>query len=65
MKKGVEGAAGTLNKFLDSELARLNLPPERLALVGIQPGHDDVAACGPVARGEASRHRWLFRDAGG
>lgn len=38
MKKGVEGAAGTLNEFLDSELARLNLPPERLALVGFSQG---------------------------
>src|SRR5438105_461253 len=29
--KGVEAAADQLNAFLDSELARLELPPERLA----------------------------------
>jgi len=38
MLKGVEGAADTLNAFLDSELARLDLPPERLALVGFSQG---------------------------
>ena len=38
MLKGVEGAADTLNAFLDSELARLELPPERLALVGFSQG---------------------------
>jgi phospholipase/carboxylesterase len=38
MQKGVEGAAGALNTFLDSELARLELPPERLALVGFSQG---------------------------
>jgi phospholipase/carboxylesterase len=37
-QKGVEGAAGGLNAFLDGELARLSLPPERLALVGFSQG---------------------------
>ncbi len=36
--RGVEAAAGTLDAFLDAELARLNLPPERLALVGFSQG---------------------------
>ncbi len=30
---------------------------------GLQPGHDDVAACGPQPRGEAGRDRRLFRHA--
>lgn len=38
MQRGVEQAAGLLNSFLDAELARLNLPPERLALVGFSQG---------------------------
>ena len=38
MQRGVEAAAGALNSFLDAELARLELPPERLALVGFSQG---------------------------
>lgn len=38
MQKGVESAAGALNAFLDAELARLELTPERLALVGFSQG---------------------------
>ena len=38
MKKGVEVAAPVLDEYLDAELARLNLPPERLALVGFSQG---------------------------
>ena len=38
MKKGVEIAAPVLDEYLDAELARLNLPPERLALVGFSQG---------------------------
>jgi phospholipase/carboxylesterase len=38
MKKGVEGAGPVLDDYLDSELARLGLPPERLALVGFSQG---------------------------
>ncbi|HEY5347827.1 MAG TPA: phospholipase [Rhizomicrobium sp.] len=38
MQKGVEAAEGTLNEFLDQELARLGLPPENLALVGFSQG---------------------------
>jgi phospholipase/carboxylesterase len=38
MRAGVESAAATLDAFLDSELQRLNLPPERLALVGFSQG---------------------------
>ncbi len=38
MRKGVESAAPTFDAFLDSELQRLNLPPERLALVGFSQG---------------------------
>lgn len=37
-RKGVESAAELLNAFLDAELARLELPPERLALVGFSQG---------------------------
>ena len=38
MQKGVESAADSLNAFLDGELARLELPPARLALVGFSQG---------------------------
>jgi phospholipase/carboxylesterase len=38
MQRGVEAASGLLHAFLDAELARLELPPERLALVGFSQG---------------------------
>src|ERR1700761_1401995 len=38
MRKGVEMAAPALDEYLDSELARLGLPPERLALAGFSQG---------------------------
>src|ERR1700742_2566120 len=38
MLKGVEAAGPTLEQFLDEELARLSLPPERLMLVGFSQG---------------------------
>jgi phospholipase/carboxylesterase len=38
MNKGVESAAAGLDAFLDAELARHNLPPERLALAGFSQG---------------------------
>lgn len=38
MQRGVEQASDLLNGFLDAELARLELPPERLALVGFSQG---------------------------
>ena len=38
MRKGVEAAAPALDEFLDAELARLGLPPERLALAGFSQG---------------------------
>jgi phospholipase/carboxylesterase len=38
MQKGVESAAAVLNAFLDTELARLELPGDRLALVGFSQG---------------------------
>ena len=38
MARGVEQAAPVLENFLDAELARLELPPERLALVGFSQG---------------------------
>jgi phospholipase/carboxylesterase len=38
MQKGVEAAAPALDAYLDAELARLNLPPERLALAGFSQG---------------------------
>lgn len=38
MRRGVEGAAATLDGFLDAELARLDLPGDRLALVGFSQG---------------------------
>lgn len=38
MRRGVESAAPILDAFLDEELARHNLPPERLALVGFSQG---------------------------
>jgi phospholipase/carboxylesterase len=38
MRKGVEMAAPMLDDYLDAELARLGLPPERLALAGFSQG---------------------------
>ncbi|HET7334193.1 MAG TPA: prolyl oligopeptidase family serine peptidase [Rhizomicrobium sp.] len=38
LARGVEGAADGLNKFVDAELARLSLPPEKLILVGFSQG---------------------------
>jgi phospholipase/carboxylesterase len=38
MRKGVESAASVLNDFLDAELKRLELPGDRLALVGFSQG---------------------------
>lgn len=38
MQHGVESAAAGLDTFLDTELARLQLPPERLALAGFSQG---------------------------
>jgi len=38
MRKGVEAATPMLEDYLDAELARLGLPPERLALVGFSQG---------------------------
>jgi phospholipase/carboxylesterase len=38
MKKGVESAGDLLNAFLDAELGRLDLPSDRLALVGFSQG---------------------------
>src|SRR5215472_8725124 len=38
MLRGVESAAEILNGFLDSELARLSLPADRLTLVGFSQG---------------------------
>src|SRR6201996_5795728 len=38
MKKGVEVAAPALDDYLDAELKRLGLPPDRLALAGFSQG---------------------------
>jgi phospholipase/carboxylesterase len=38
MRKGVESVGSVLDQFLDTELARLSLPPERLILVGFSQG---------------------------
>src|ERR1700748_3240215 len=38
MRKGVEVAGPALDEYLDAELARLGLPPERLALAGFSQG---------------------------
>jgi len=38
MLKGVEAAGPALEQFLDEELARLSLPPEKLMLVGFSQG---------------------------
>jgi phospholipase/carboxylesterase len=38
MAKGVDIVAPVLNQFLDAELARLSLPPDRLILVGFSQG---------------------------
>src|SRR5580700_10101700 len=38
MRRGVESAAESLETFIAAELARLELPPERLALVGFSQG---------------------------
>ena len=61
MQKGVEVAGPVLDEYLDGELARLGLPPERLALAGFSPRHHAVAACGPAPQGPARRDRGIFR----
>lgn len=38
MRQGVEAAGPALDAYLDQELAKANLPPERLALVGFSQG---------------------------
>jgi phospholipase/carboxylesterase len=38
MHRGVESAGPTLHQFLDAELKRLSLPPEKLILVGFSQG---------------------------
>jgi len=38
MRRGVEAASAALGPYLDAELARLALPPERLMLVGFSQG---------------------------
>ncbi len=38
MQKGVESVGPVLDRFLDEELARLSLPPERLILIGFSQG---------------------------
>jgi phospholipase/carboxylesterase len=38
MQQGVESVAPVFEAFLETELVRLNLPPERLALVGFSQG---------------------------
>ncbi|HVW74146.1 MAG TPA: prolyl oligopeptidase family serine peptidase [Rhizomicrobium sp.] len=38
MRKGVEAAGPVLDEYLDAELARLGLPPDRLALAGFSQG---------------------------
>ena len=38
MKKGVEVAGPALDAYLDAELARLGLPPDRLILAGFSQG---------------------------
>jgi phospholipase/carboxylesterase len=38
MQKGVEAAGPALDEYLDAELTRLGLPPERLALAGFSQG---------------------------
>jgi phospholipase/carboxylesterase len=38
MQKGVEVAGPALDEYLDGELARLGLPPDRLALAGFSQG---------------------------
>ena len=38
MQKGIDSAGPVLEQFLDEELARFSLPPERLMLVGFSQG---------------------------
>jgi phospholipase/carboxylesterase len=38
LQRGVESASGALNAYLDAELQRLDLAPDRLALVGFSQG---------------------------
>ena len=38
MQKGVAAAAPRIEEFIEAELARLNLPPERLVLAGFSQG---------------------------
>ena len=64
MQKGVEAAGPQLDAYLDAELARLNLPPERLALAGFSQGTMLSLHLG-LRRHPARRNHRLFRIAGG
>ena len=70
-------AAPVLDEFLDAELARLGLPPERLALVGFSQGTmlslhlglrravrpaAIVGFSGLLAGAAAARRRWSRRS---
>ncbi len=60
---GVNAAAPGLDSFLDAELARHNLPPSALALVGFSQGTMMALAGGLAPRGRARRDRRLLGDA--
>ena len=53
-----------LDRFLDAELARRNLPPSALALVGFSQGTMMALHVGLRRADRAARHRRLFRPAG-
>ena len=65
MLKGVERVGPMLDRFLDEELARLQLPPEKLMLVGIQPGRHAVAASGIAPANAAGRDCGAFGSLAG
>ena len=54
LARGVEAAAPALDAFLDAELARLHLSDGSSCACRLQPGHDDVAACGPARANAAA-----------
>ncbi len=64
MRKGVEAAAPVLDEYLDAELARLGLPPERLALAGFSQGTMLSLHLGPAPQGQACGDCGIFGSAG-
>lgn len=68
LTRGAEAAAPVLRAFLDAELAKYGLPPQRLALVGFSQGAMmalKIATTAPVAPAAVVAYSGMWVDAGG